>query len=424
MATRNNSTLLELAKSIQELTSQLVDELSTSGSPEPTFDVNSTPIPETAPFKALQYALNDSAQDLLRLVNGPKAEARTQICNLYDLAAWQVACEFNFFDAVPEEGTASVEEISKKVGVDEDRLGRFLRILATERVFEEVDPNVFRHTAKSVLHRRDRNIRDAVHYQLDEFFKATSETASSIKETPQTTNRSVNPFVSRHGMELFQFYQNDRARADRFASAMAGIGKMERQFEDLRDCYAWGDVSGKVVDVGGGNGHMSVALARTFPTLHITVQDSLSMLSQAMRQNLSDLAGRVTFLEHDFFDVQPITDAKAYLLRYITHNWSDQDCIRIFRAMVPALEKAAPGTPFLINDIVLPEAGGELSKYQERRMRQIDIMMMVVLGGKQRSGKDFERLLKEADERFHIKKIHSAGDMGLVEAVLDMERAN
>ncbi|KAF2642050.1 S-adenosyl-L-methionine-dependent methyltransferase [Massarina eburnea CBS 473.64] len=213
---------------------------------------------------------------------------------------------------------------------------------------------------------------------------ATSETAASIRESPHMTSRSVNPFVSRHGVELFRFYQNDRKRAGRFASAMAGIGKMERQFEDLRGSYAWDKIAGsKVIDVGGGNGHMSIALARTFPNLELVVEDSLARLSQASQQDLSDLNGRVAFLQHIFFEPQPITEENAYLLRCVNHNWSDEDCIQIFKAMVPVLEKSAPETPFLINDIILPNMG-EASFYHECRLRQLDIMMMVVLGGKQR----------------------------------------
>lgn len=106
-------------------------------------------------------------------------------------------------------------------------------------------------------------------------------------------------------------------------------------------------------------------------------------------------------MPHDFFSPQPVTGAAAYLLRYITHNWSDEDCIRIFRALVPALEKSPAGTPLLINDVVLP-ALGEASLYQENRMRQVDIMMMLVLGAKQRTEEEFGRLLSNADTRFKV----------------------
>lgn len=260
-----------------------------------------------------------------------------------------------------------------------------------------------------------------MHYQLDEFYKAASETSESIKKYPKVINGQNNPFVTRHGTTLFDYYKNDPKRAARFASAMAGVSRLERHFETLRDSFPWGQINGrKVIDVGGGSGHMSVNLARTFPNLELIVQDSLTMLSSASQNNFSDLNGRVTFMPHDFFTPQPVAGAAAYLLRYITHNWSDDDCIRIFRALVPALEKSPAGTPLLINDVVLP-ALGESSLYQENRMRQVDIMMMIALGAKQRSEEQFRRLLSDADARFKIKNIHGKGNVSLIEAYLDME---
>jgi hypothetical protein len=156
----------------------------------------------------------------------------------------------------------------------------------------------------------------------------------------------------------------------------------------------------------------------------------------APQNDFSDLNGRVTFMPHDFFAPQPVTGAAAYLLRYITHNWSDEDCVRIFRALVPALEKSPPETRLLINDVVLP-ALGESSRYHENRMRQIDITMMLVLGAKQRTQEQFQCLLSEADARLkvssvfrredmmdvtnysQIKAIHGKGNIALVEAFLD-----
>lgn len=99
--------------------------------------------------------------------------------------------------------------------------------------------------------------------RLDEFFKAASETSASIQESPEQTNGQKNAFVTRHGSDLFQFYRRDQKRAARFASAMAGVSRLERHFETLKESYHWDQISNrKVIDVGGGSGHMSVSLAR------------------------------------------------------------------------------------------------------------------------------------------------------------------
>ncbi|KAF2728791.1 O-methyltransferas-like protein [Polyplosphaeria fusca] len=415
------SQLLQLAQQIQDLTSKIVSDLSAHQIPEPNFTPSSTEIPETPETAHLRASLNDAATDLLRLVNGPRNDARNRICTLYDIVAWQAACEFGFFDAVPEDGGASISEIAVRANVDEERVGRFIRILATDRIFEEKEPGRFWHTARSVVFLRDRQIRDAVHYQVDEYFQAAAQTATSVKQTPDGFTLEKNPFVASHGAPLFQYYKQNPTLAARFASAMAGIGRMERQFDDLKDSYAWATLpKGKLIDIGGGNGHYAIALARTYPNLEITVQDSLEMMAAASLQDLSDLSGRVSFMQHNFFTAQPIACASAYLLRQVTHNWSDEDCIRIFRGIVPALEKSAPGTPLLVNDVVLPRAG-EVGLYHERRLRQIDIMMMVALGAGQRSEGQFGELLRRADERLKIVGIHGTGNLSLMEVHLVRE---
>jgi len=165
MTAEQQSTLLQLANEVQQLTTRIVNDLAEKKIAEPSFAVDSNPLPESPEHIEIRDRLNDAARDLLRLVNGPLNDARTFVCSLYDLAAWQVACDFNFFEAIPEQGSASIKEISEKVGIDEDRVGRFLRILTTDRVFEEVEKDVFRHTSRSVLYLKDKQWRDAMNYQ-------------------------------------------------------------------------------------------------------------------------------------------------------------------------------------------------------------------------------------------------------------------
>jgi len=165
MSSEKTSSLVALAKEVQQLTNDIVTHLEANDLREPTFEIDSDTVPETSELIAVRARLNDSARDLLRLVNGPRNDARTFVCYLYDLAAWQVACEFNFFEAIPENGTVHVRDIAAKVGMDEDRVARFLRMLTSDRVFEEVEKDVFKHTSRSVLYLHDKQWRDVMHYQ-------------------------------------------------------------------------------------------------------------------------------------------------------------------------------------------------------------------------------------------------------------------
>lgn len=135
----------------------------------------------------------------------------------------------------------------------------------------------------------------------------------------------------------------------------------------------------------------------------------------------SPTQSRLTFMQHDFFTPQPIRDANVYFFRQCFHNYNDADCVRILQALVPALECCSTGTPLLINDIVLPEPGrveltgtgaglgeegerGLWTKFEEHGLRQLDIAMLVLLGAKQRTAREFEQVLRTADERFEVRK--------------------
>lgn len=73
----------------------------------------------------------------------------------------------------------------------------------------------------------------------------------------------------------------------------------------------------------------------------------------------------VSFMAHDFFVPQSVTGADAYLFRWILHNWSDKYCVRILRALVPALK---PGARIILNEhILLSDLGGG-SQWKEQRL--------------------------------------------------------
>lgn len=141
------------------------------------------------------------------------------------------------------------------------------------------------------------------------------------------------------------------------------------------------------------------------------------MLAEGKESLTQDLAPRVQYMHHSFFDHQPVKNAAAFLIRQCTHNWADKDVVTIFKAFVPGLENSSPETPLLINDIIIPEPGA-WPRHQERNVRQVDMVMLVNCGAKQRTKAEFEQLLKQADERYEIKNVFDDGPLGLLEVYL------
>ena len=123
--------------------------------------------------------------------------------------------------------------------------------------------------------------------------------------------------------------------------------------------------NGTVIDVGGSHGVVAIELARKFPSLRFVVQDRAEVIMECSHQVPKDVAHRVEFIAHDFFTEQPIKNADVYFFRCVFHNWADQACIKILKALIPALKV---GARVLVQEILLPEPG-TMSAYQERKLR-------------------------------------------------------
>ena len=147
------------------------------------------------------------------------------------------------------------------------------------------------------------------------------------------------------------------------------------------------------------------------------------MLVQGQRLLSDDVRDRISFTRANFFEPQKYMGAAAYLLRQCTHNWADHDVVIMLKSLVPGLEGSAPGTPLLINDMILPEPGTKVQRIWERERRQVDMIMLVCFGAKQRTVAEFEALLNQADPRYAIRKIHEQdqGALGLLEVYLNQE---
>lgn len=166
---------------------------------------------------------------------------------------------------------------------------------------------------------------------------------------------------------LFAYWKKHPDLTERFAKAMGAFQKAPGfELSYLINNFDWeGQGDGMVVDIGGSHGPVSVALASEFPRLRFVVQDGAETIAGGPAQIPPVLADRIRFMEHDFFEEQPVKGGDIYLFRWIFHDWSDQEAIKILRSTVPALK---PGARVLINDACLPKPG-EVHLYTEGQAR-------------------------------------------------------
>lgn len=146
----------------------------------------------------------------------------------------------------------------------------------------------------------------------------------------------------------------------------------------------------RVLDVGGGYGALLSVLLKRFPHLEGATVDLAYMEPEATAfLKASGLAERAQFLPADFFQSVP-AGADCYLLKYIIHDWDDDDCVTILRNV----RSAAGSAPVLIIERIVPERIGQTPA--ETTVICGDINMMVATGGVERTRDEYRRLLESA----------------------------
>lgn len=81
------------------------------------------------------------------------------------------------------------------------------------------------------------------------------------------------------------------------------------------------------------------------------------------------------------------------------HNYSTPYALKILKNLIPALK---PGARIVINDHCLRTPGQE-NPWDERLMRGMDLVMLMVLNAQERDEAEFRALFAAADSRFVFK---------------------
>jgi hypothetical protein len=149
-----------------------------------------------------------------------------------------------------------------------------------------------------------------------------------------------------------------------FFSRSGGI-----DLKHLLNGYPWRSIDHPgtiVVDVGGGQGTVSKAIAAATENINFLVQDLAGPVKIGRETLPAHLLGRVQYAEADFFADQQFIGAHVYFFRWILHNWSDEYCVKILQSLVPAMKS---GSKVIIYEYVLEE--GPQQTRQAKLQRQV-----------------------------------------------------
>lgn len=332
-----------------------------------------------------------------------------------DSVALMVINHYKLASAVPEYGDASYAEIAATSKLAESLCRRFIRCAIGNNIFDE-DPEsgkVF-HTESSRQLATRPQLHEAIGFQLEDVGPAAFKlpiTWTKYGQEDEEPNHCAFSVENCSDKTTYDIYASDPERGRRFGAAMQFYTQDESwDLRHLLTSFEWTGVDfdlpgASIVDVGGGQGQVSHYLARNSQHLCFVIQDLPHVIDVARDQVPADVRERVSFEPHDFFELQVATDAApvAFLLRNILHNWSDKYCIKILRALRPALR---PGTRVLIDEYILDD--GPVKDLSRRFGFQVDMIMASLFNAQVRRVIDFERLLDLADSRFVMRRVGKA----------------
>ncbi|XP_022952340.1 trans-resveratrol di-O-methyltransferase-like [Cucurbita moschata] len=199
----------------------------------------------------------------------------------------------------------------------------------------------------------------------------------------QTEDRT--PFDTANGVSFWECLANDSTDDGViFNKSMASDAKfvMRILLEKYKDVF---DGFGSLVDVGGGTGNVVKAIAQAFPKMECTVFD--------LPQVVGDLKGEANFkyVQGDMFHAIPPAD--AILLKWILHDWNDEECVKILKNCKEAITGNKKNGKVIVIDMVV---GNDTRDECTETQLFFDMMMMLMLGGKERDEKEWAQLIKEA----------------------------
>jgi len=325
------------------------------------------------------------------------AETRSlwALADLVTPMAIRVAATLRLADHIAA-GRCTAPELAVAAQADADALDRLLRHLVAAGVFARDAEGRYGLTELGEA------LRDGhpagLRWRLD-IEGAVGRADLAFVQLLHTVRSGEAAFPVQFGRPFWDDLAADPARAAAFDAEMGADAVAWAR--DIVPAYDWGTL-GHVVDVGGGNGTLLIAVLQAYPGLRGTLLDLPGAVAAARQAfAAAGLAERAEAVAGSFFEPLP-AGAGGYLLMAILHDWPDAEAGAILRRCAAAA--GADGRVFVIERV---GADGESPR------TEMDLRMLAYFGGRERGVAQVAALAEAAGLR--LAAVHPAGTLGIVE---------
>ena len=337
--------------------------------------------------------------------HSPQSRMRDLIAGYWVSRMIYVAAKLGLADLL-KRGPRTAEDLAEATGVKAWALYRMMRTLAAYGVFQEIKGKRFKLTPLGSTLRTD--VPASMHgFALMLVEKHVWYAWEQLLYALQTGDL---PFNKIYGVPFYKYLEGHPDDLEVFGEAMTSLSGTENPAiaAAYRKTYKSAGI-GTIVDVAGGHGSLLAMILRANRKLQGVLFDTPAVIARARADQhvtANAVAERCALVAGDFFESVP-AGGDAYLMKYILHNWDDESCVRILTNCRAAMN--AKGRVLIADPVIAPGNRREWGKL-------LDIQMMVLLSGKERTREELAALFKKAGLKL-TRVIPTTCPLSVVEAV-------
>lgn len=287
-----------------------------------------------------------------------------------------IVSELGIADLI-QDGTTSVEALAEKTGTHAPTLYRVLRALSSVGIFVETDNRAFGLTPLSEC-LLSNALRPIARMFLSEWH---DKAWNGLHHTIKTGEPAFDHSFGKPSFEWLEENPRERSILDQGqASKAIGFIQSILEFYDFTNFNT-------ICDIGGGQGTFLLHLLSANPHLHGYVADLPEAVISANKEILkANLSQRCKAIPYDFLREAP-PQCDAYFLVNILHDWEDEICIQVLKNISKAMNTKSK--LWVVEYMLEPGTDFSVAKL-------LDIEVLVMSGGRERSLDEYKTLLKTA----------------------------
>ena len=296
-------------------------------------------------------------------------------CCIYTAAKLNIA---DVLGNVPQ----TAEQLAEATHTHAPSMYRMMRALASVDIFNENGKGEFSHTALSETLKSDvpGSMKAMAIAQLGDHYPAWGNLLYSIR-----TGKIA--FDKVEGMDVWTYYETHPEDGLNFIKAMSGATRAAVQH--VIPAYDFSSFN-TIVDLGGGDGTFLMALVETTEKAKGIVFDLDYVVAETQKViTAKHFSDRCSIEAGNVFHAVP-KGADAYLMKHILHDWNDEKSIQILNNCSQAM---TADSRLLVIEAVIPEGN------KAHPGKFMDINMMAMTGGKERTEGEFSTLFSKAGLR-------------------------